>query len=165
MDRPGQGLAGFPGTPLPGGSGIDFDHVKGSAGDYFLIETMAAGGGGADFDGDGHLDLYLVNGFDLGAIHSRLTSREQGGGHLVDARAMEARGSAPADPDSYAVQLAPAAGVQGLEEEAPRIRGILNMIRREELFNGYIEELRVQYAGEVRIDEAALSRIRLPGEG
>ena len=164
MDRPGQGLAGFPGTPLPGGSGIDFDHVKGSAGDYFLIETMAAGGG-ADFDGDGHLDLYLVNGFDLGAIHSRLTSREQGGGHLVDARAMEARGSAPADPDSYAVQLAPAAGVQGLEEEAPRIRGILNMIRREELFNGYIEELRVQYAGEVRIDEAALSRIRLPGEG
>ena len=54
---------------------------------------------------------------------------------------------------------------RSLEQEAPRIRGILNMIRREELFNGFIEELRVQNAGEIRIDEAALSRIRLPGEG
>ena len=54
---------------------------------------------------------------------------------------------------------------RSLEEEAPRIRGILNMIRREELFNGFIEELRVRYADEIRIDEAALSRIRLPGEG
>ncbi len=55
----GSGLGGLPGD-APAVSGIDFDHVKGSAGDYFLIETMAAGGGGADFDGDGHLDLYLV---------------------------------------------------------------------------------------------------------
>ena len=54
---------------------------------------------------------------------------------------------------------------RSLEEEAPRIRGILNMIRREELFTGFIEELRVRYAGEIRIDEAVLSRIRLPGEG
>ena len=54
---------------------------------------------------------------------------------------------------------------RSLEEEAPRIRGILNMIRREELFNGFIEELRVRYADQIRIDEAVLSRIRLPGEG
>ena len=54
---------------------------------------------------------------------------------------------------------------RSLEEEAPRIRGILNMIRREELFNGYIEELKVRYAGEIRIDEEAISRIRLPGKG
>ena len=53
---------------------------------------------------------------------------------------------------------------RSLEEETPRIRGILNMIRREELFNGFIEELRVRYADEIRIDEAVLSRIRLPGE-
>ena len=39
------------------------------------------------------------------------------------------------------------------------------MIRREELFNGFIEELKVRYADEIRIDEAALSTIRLPGEG
>ena len=54
---------------------------------------------------------------------------------------------------------------RSLEQETPRIRGILNMIRREELFNGFIAELRVRYAGEIRIDEAALSLIRLPGEG
>ena len=54
---------------------------------------------------------------------------------------------------------------RSLQEEAPRIRGILNMIRREELFTGFIEELKVRYAGDIRIDEAAMSRIRLPGEG
>ena len=54
---------------------------------------------------------------------------------------------------------------RSLEEEAPRIRGILGMIRKEELFNGFIEELKVRYADEIRIDEAALSSIRLPGEG
>ena len=52
-----------------------------------------------------------------------------------------------------------------LEQETPRIRGILNMIRREELFNGFIDELRVRNAAEIRIDEAALSLVRLPGEG
>ena len=52
-----------------------------------------------------------------------------------------------------------------LEQEIPRIRGILNMIRREELFNGFIDELRVRNAAEIRIDEAALSLVRLPGEG
>ncbi|MCY3762100.1 MAG: VCBS repeat-containing protein, partial [Gemmatimonadetes bacterium] len=92
------------------GSGIDFDHVKGSSGDYFLIETMAAGGAFADFDGDGHLDIYLVNGFDLGGIPFRLTNVESRVGSTWWTRgAMETRGSAPADPDSYAVQLAPAA--------------------------------------------------------
>ena len=95
------------------GSGIDFDHVKGSAGDYFLIETMAAGGAFADFDGDGHLDIYLVNGFDLGGIPSRLTNVEKRVGNTWWTRgAMEARGSAPAGPDSYAVLLVPAAGVE-----------------------------------------------------
>ena len=54
---------------------------------------------------------------------------------------------------------------RSLEQETPRIRGILNMIRREELFNRFIEDLRMRYAGEIRIDEAAMSRIRLPGEG
>ncbi len=95
------------------GSGIDFDHVKGSAGDYFLIETMAAGGAVADFNGDGHLDLYLVNGFDLGDIPSRLTNVENRAGNTWWTRgAPEARETAPADPDSYAVRLAPAAGVE-----------------------------------------------------
>lgn len=54
---------------------------------------------------------------------------------------------------------------RSLEQEAPRIRGILNMIRREELFNGFIEKLKVRYAEDIRIDEAAISRIRLPEEG
>ena len=95
------------------GSGVDFDHVKGSAGDYFLIETMAAGGAFADFDSDGHLDIYLVNGFDLAGIPSRLTNVEKRVGNTWWTRgAMEARGTAPADPDSYAVKLSPASGTE-----------------------------------------------------
>ena len=34
-------------------------------GDYFLFETMGSGAAFVDVDGDGWLDIYLVDGFDL----------------------------------------------------------------------------------------------------
>ncbi|HVR76103.1 MAG TPA: CRTAC1 family protein [Planctomycetota bacterium] len=43
-------------------AGIRFVHVNGAAGDKHLYETMSGGGGWLDFDGDGNLDLYLVQG-------------------------------------------------------------------------------------------------------
>ncbi|MCY3762377.1 MAG: CRTAC1 family protein [Gemmatimonadetes bacterium] len=49
-------------------AGIAFTHTSGAAGRYYLIETMGAGGGFLDYDLDGRLDIYLVDGFPLRGI-------------------------------------------------------------------------------------------------
>ncbi len=43
-------------------TGIDFVHTDGSTGQYFLIESMSAGLAVIDFDSDGDLDIYFLNG-------------------------------------------------------------------------------------------------------
>ena len=43
-------------------SGIDFIHFNGFSGDYYYYETFGSGAAFLDFDGDGWLDIYLVNG-------------------------------------------------------------------------------------------------------
>lgn len=43
-------------------AGIDFTHVNGARGDKWMPETLGAGGGFLDYDGDGWLDIFLVNG-------------------------------------------------------------------------------------------------------
>ena len=42
--------------------GIRFQHIDGRSGERFYVETAASGGGWLDYDGDGDLDLYLING-------------------------------------------------------------------------------------------------------
>ena len=41
-------------------AGLDFRHVHGGSGEHYMAETMGAGGGFLDADGDGRLDIYLV---------------------------------------------------------------------------------------------------------
>ena len=72
--------------------GVDFKHQDGRSGQRYYVETAASGGGWLDFDGDGDLDLYLVNGAatpgsDLEAATGhppRNALFENRGGHFVD---------------------------------------------------------------------------------
>ena len=49
-------------TDIASASGITFRHTNGKSGRYYFLETVASGGGFIDFDGDGDLDIYLLNG-------------------------------------------------------------------------------------------------------
>lgn len=62
--------------PGPGGewftdrakeSGLDFVHFNGASGEYYFPEIMGAGAAMLDYDGDGDLDVFMVQGQMLGA--------------------------------------------------------------------------------------------------
>jgi hypothetical protein len=52
-------------------AGIRFRHENGARGRRYLVETMGSGGAFLDFDGDGWLDLLLLNGMPLGGDDPR----------------------------------------------------------------------------------------------
>jgi hypothetical protein len=51
-------------------AGIDFQHVSGHRGEFYLPEIVGGGVGLLDYDGDGLLDIYLVQ---SGSLHSSAT--------------------------------------------------------------------------------------------
>ena len=48
-------------TDVTAFSGLRFQHVTGAYGAKLLPETMGSGGSFLDYDGDGHIDVFLVN--------------------------------------------------------------------------------------------------------
>jgi hypothetical protein len=58
--RPGAGAGRF--REVAADAGLRFQHVNGASGRYHLPEIMSAGGALFDFDGDGDLDILLLQG-------------------------------------------------------------------------------------------------------
>jgi hypothetical protein len=73
-------------------SGIAFRHTDGSSGRYYLIESVASGLATFDYDGDGWVDIYFLNGCALpGAVPDPQATnalyRNLGGFRFVDVTA------------------------------------------------------------------------------
>lgn len=81
-------------------AGIDFRHINAATGEKFLVETMGPGCAWLDYDGDGLMDLYLVNGSPLPGFKaekplSNALYRNNGDGTFADVtRAAGVEGSA-----------------------------------------------------------------------
>ena len=76
-------------TDISPSSGVSFKHANGKSGRYYFIETVASGGGFIDYDGDGDLDIYLLNGTDIPGFEpeeplSNVLYRNNGDGTFID---------------------------------------------------------------------------------
>ncbi len=75
-------------------AGIHFKHANGASKEKYLPETMGSGGLFFDYNNDGHLDIYLVNGGSIRSArqdtdrdpkHINVLYRNKGDGTFVDA--------------------------------------------------------------------------------
>jgi hypothetical protein len=80
-------------TDVTDEAGIEFVHETGAFGEKWMPESMGSGGGFLDYDGDGNLDIFLVNGTEWPGHETREEPavqrlfRNRGGGTFEDVSA------------------------------------------------------------------------------
>ncbi len=80
---------------VAGDRGLDSRHWDGRGGQYHFVETVASGGGWLDHDGDGDLDVYVINGAPTPGGPTRVVTNrlfEQRDGRFFDATARSGLG-------------------------------------------------------------------------
>ena len=73
-------------------TGIDFVHTDGSSGEFYIMETVSAGLALFDYDGDGDVDIYFLNGASLKGTETKRVPvnklyRNDGGWKFTDVTA------------------------------------------------------------------------------
>ncbi len=79
-------------TEVTSSAGIRFQHFDGRSGRKYFLETLGSGAAWFDYDRDGDLDAYFVNGADLPGVHSDISPanalyRNNGDGTFTDVTA------------------------------------------------------------------------------
>ena len=79
MPLPGETLAedSIVLTNVTRQTGIDFRHTDGSSGKRYLVETVASGVATFDYDGDGLIDIYFLNGAPLRGTKASVPPRNR----------------------------------------------------------------------------------------
>ena len=114
--------------------GLDFVHVNGAAGELLLPEVIGAGGALFDYDNDGDLDLFAVQGSRLppppGFGEARRSASREGGG-IRDSTGPEAWSPKPeawiSSPARAAMTAAHRIHAQASKPLAISIRAATNM--------------------------------------
>jgi hypothetical protein len=73
----GRAASGVQFIDVTRASGIDFRHVNGSSAEKHLVETMGSGGLFFDYDNDGWIDIFLVDGGSLADADLARTARHR----------------------------------------------------------------------------------------
>ena len=87
-------------------AGIDFQHVNAATGQKYLVETMGPGCAFLDYDGDGYLDIYLVNGAPLPGFQSEVPPANALYKNNQDGTFSKVTGEAGAEGSGYGMGVA-----------------------------------------------------------